>query len=264
VLKIRLLTLFVAVYAAVAHTPQKVGPEVTYRPTPAPDRIILTWSGDPATTQSVTWRTDSTISQAFAEIVEAADGPLVVKEARRLNAATEPLQSDINQAHYHSVTFTMLKPDTVYAYRVGDSVNWSEWLQFRTASAGPAPLEFIYVGDAQNEIFSMWSRVIREGFMTAPRTRFIVHAGDLVTNGDTDAQWGEWHRAAGWINGSVSAFPTPGNHEYRGTPKALTRHWKAQFTLPSNGVAGLEESNYYVDVQGVRMISLNSNEKRKE
>jgi 3',5'-cyclic AMP phosphodiesterase CpdA len=109
----------------------------------------------------------------------------------------------------------------------------------------------------------MWSRVIREGFRSAPRTRFIVHAGDLVSTGPSDAMWGEWHRAAGWINGSVSALPTPGNHEYSGK-QGLTEHWRKQFTLPSNGVAGLEESNYYVDVQGVRMISLNSNEKRQE
>lgn len=247
-----------------AHSPRKVGPEETYRPTPAPDRIILTWSGDPATTQSVTWRTDTSVTSAIAEIAEATDGPQFSKNAVTVAATTEELKSAINTANYHSATFTSLKPDTVYVYRVGDGGNWSEWNQFRTASAGRAPLEFIYVGDAQNDIFSMWSRVIREGFMSAPRTRFIVHAGDLVTDGNADAQWGEWHRAAGWINSSVSAFPTPGNHEYRGAPRVLTNHWRKQFTLPANGVPGLEESNYYLDIQGVRMISLNTNERLQE
>jgi len=260
----RILTLLAAATCiAAAHTPRKVGPEETYRPTPAPDRIILSWSGDPATTQSVTWRTDLSVASALAEFAEATDGPEFAKKAQKVAAATEVFKSDINEAYYHSVTFKALRPDTVYAYRVGDGANWSEWHQFRTASTGPAPLEFIYVGDAQNDIFSMWSRVIREGFMTAPRTRFIVHAGDLVNKGSADALWGEWHRAAGWINGSVSAFPSPGNHEYSGSP-TLTAHWQKQFTLPRNGVRGLEESNYYLDIQGVRMISLNSNEKLQE
>ena len=48
------------------------------------------------------------------------------------------------------------------------------------AAAGPAPLEFIYVGDAQNDIFSMWSHLIRAGYSEAPRARFILHAGDLA------------------------------------------------------------------------------------
>ena len=34
-----------------------------------PDRIILTWSTDPKTTQAVTWRTDSTINKSFAQIL---------------------------------------------------------------------------------------------------------------------------------------------------------------------------------------------------
>jgi hypothetical protein len=37
-------------------------------------------------------------------------------------------------------------------------------------------------------------------------------------------------------------------------------NWRPQFTLPRNGVPGLEETNYYLDIHGVRMISLNSNE----
>ena len=51
-------------------------------------------------------------------------------------------------------------------------------------------------------------------------------------------------------------IPTPGNTEYEN--KLLTPHWQAQFTLPRNGIAGLEESNYYIDYQGVRVISLNA------
>jgi hypothetical protein len=39
--------------------PSPYDPHSHYEPTPIPERVILTWEGDPATTQSVTWRTDT-------------------------------------------------------------------------------------------------------------------------------------------------------------------------------------------------------------
>lgn len=249
-------------YILIAEKDPKVGEDVLHRPTPIPDRIILTWAGDPTTTQAVTWRTDESVKSPMAEIAEAGDGPEFVKKAVGHSATSETFQSDLNTARYHSVRFTQLKPGTMYAYRVGDGFNWSEWNQFRTAEANRAPVEFLYVGDAQNDIYQLWSRLIRQGYSEAPKARFIVHAGDLVNKATRDAEWGEWHAAAGWINRSVVAFPTPGNHEY-GT-KQLTTHWRPQFTLPENGVAGLEETNYYLDIQGVRMVALNSNRMQKE
>ena len=40
-------------------------------PSKIPDRIVLNWSGDPTTTASVTWRTDTSITQAEGQIAEA-------------------------------------------------------------------------------------------------------------------------------------------------------------------------------------------------
>jgi 3',5'-cyclic AMP phosphodiesterase CpdA len=177
------------------------------------------------------------------------------------------LVSDLSEAHYHSASFTGLVPNTMYVYRVGDGTNWSEWSQFTTASDRPEPLTFIYVGDAQNDIFSLWSRVIRAGYSKAPGAQFIIHAGDLVDAGNSDAEWGDWFRAAGWINAATPSVPAAGNHEYaagEGGDRKLSRHWQSQFTLPRNGPEGLEESSYYFDIQGVRVVVLNSSEKREE
>jgi predicted phosphodiesterase len=183
-----------------------------------------------------------------------------------VEAKTQAFASDLGTAHYHSVVFTGLQPKTQYIYRVGDGWNWSEWIQFRTVSKDPEPLTFLYVGDAQNDIFSLWSRVIRAAYLQAPDAQFIVHAGDLVNNSGRDAEWGEWFQAAGWISGQLPYVPTPGNHEYgKGlTGRELTKHWRSTFTLPEQGPAGLEETCYVLDIQGVRIISLNSNEKLKE
>lgn len=250
------------------HPPKKVAPSEHYRPTAMPCRIILTWSGDPSTTQSVTWRTDTTVARAFAEVIEADSGPIDAKKACRVIASTSPFESSLFKTHAHSATFIDLKPATRYAYRVGDDVNWSEWLQFSTASAEPQPFSFIYFGDAQNDLRSMWSRVIRESQRDQPKSAFFLHAGDLINNADDDAQWGEWFEAGGFLNGMIPSLPTPGNHEYASekskdgkiVKRWLSKNWNLQFTLPQNGPEGFAETCYYIDYQGVRFVSLNSNE----
>lgn len=229
---------------------------------PYPDRTILTWAGDPATTQGITWRTDKSVLQGEVEIAPAGDGPKFKEKAKPEKADSKPFTSDGGEVIYHSAKLTGLLPDTLYAYRVGDGKHWSEWHHFRTAKAQAARLKILYIGDAQNDIFEHWSRLIRTAYGHAADAHVLVHAGDLVNRGTTDALWGEWFRSAGWIFPTLPSLPSPGNHEY--SNRVLTPHWRAQYTLPENGVAGVEESNYYVDVQGVRMISLNSNEKHKE
>lgn len=235
----------------------------SFKATALPDRIILTWSADPITTQSVTWRTDSTVIKSIAQILIENSSPKLEKpESKEYAATTSSLKGkEYETANYHSVTFNGLQPDQLYTYRVGDGTNWSEWFQFRTAPAITKPFSFIYLGDAQNDIKSKWSRVIRRAFATFGEARFIVHAGDLINRSNNDNEWGEWHFGGGFINGMIPSIPSSGNHEYfRDEQKTLTLdpHWRAQYTLPENGPKGLEESTYYIDYANVRIISLNS------
>lgn len=282
--------------AKAAEEAQKRTWTTVYRPTHVPDRVILTWNGDPSTSQAVTWRTDPTVAKAVGQVALSEGGPAfdplsaknrpVLEKVTTVAGKTEFLKSDLFEANYHSVSFTGLKPGTRYVYRVGDGATWSEWFEFRTPSDKPEPLSFIYFGDAQNEVKSHWSRVVRGAFADMPRAHFILHAGDLINRANADGEWGEWHQAAGWINGMVPSVPTPGNHEYGAPPSAtakveektdqakdakaprpksrLSVNWRPQFTLPENGPPGLEETVYYFDIQGVRVISLNSNEKQEE
>jgi len=117
-----------------------------------------------------------------------------------------------------------LKPETHYLYRVGDGKNWGEWNGFRTASDQPKKFGFIYVGDAQNDIKSRWSRVIREAYAKAPKAAFIVHAGDLVSEGYKDDLWGEWYDSMGFIAATMPSLPVAGNHELE-KPQARPSLW---------------------------------------
>jgi 3',5'-cyclic AMP phosphodiesterase CpdA len=231
-------------------------------PALVPRRVVLTWRDDPARTQAVTWRTDGKVDEAFAEIAEAGANPRFGATARRSPARTTPVPVDDTVVYYHEARFSALRPATQYAYRVGDGETWSEWFHFRTASTDPDPFSFIYLGDAQNDIRSLWSRAIRSAFMAAPHARFVLHAGDLVNVGESDREWGEWFSAGGWLNAMIPQVPAVGNHEYgrldRDDSGELSRFWRPQFALPEDGPEGLTETVYAFDYQGVRVIVLNS------
>ncbi len=243
-------------------------PQVQHRPTPLPDRVVLTWSGDPTTSIDVTWRTDSSTGEPAAEyaVSEHVAGNLrdgVIPNCQRAAGSKQNFSSDLGTCQVNSVHLKGLQPTTMYVYRVGDGEHWSEWFQFRTACSAPEPFTFVYFGDAQNAVRSLWSRVIREANQHAPRAAFMLHAGDLINTDNSDAEWGEWFGAAGWLNGMIPVVATPGNHEYD-DDRGLTAHWRTQFAFPMNGPAGLEETTYWFDYQGARIISLNSNERIDE
>ncbi|WP_188505146.1 purple acid phosphatase family protein [Parapedobacter pyrenivorans] len=235
-----------------------------FQPSGYPDRVTLTWSADPATTQTVTWRTDATVNRAKAQFKKEDASPDMEHGIEEFPATTRSLATkEGREDRYHHATFKGLQPATVYIYRVGDGEHWSEWYQFRTADAadGNSTFSFVYLGDGQNDLKSRWSRTVRQAFRQQSDARFIIHAGDLINRSNTDSEWGEWHYGTSFIHGMIPAVPTPGNHEYfRDDNEQLTLdpHWAAQFTLPTNGPDGMQESVYYLDYQNVRIISLNS------
>jgi hypothetical protein len=57
-------------------------------PSPIPDRIVLTWQTDPATSQAVTWRTDTTVAHGIVEIAPADASPRFMLDAESLDAET--------------------------------------------------------------------------------------------------------------------------------------------------------------------------------
>ena len=242
-------------------------------PSKDPDRIILTFNGDPATKRAVTWRTNSSVKKAKAQIAVATVNSDFVKEATTYFATTEEFDLGIYKSNkslivnYHSVVFENLNSNTLYAYRVGNDENWSEWIQFKTANDTYSPTQFVYFGDAQNDILNHWSRVIRMAYQTAPNASFVIHAGDLVDSAHKDNEWAQWFKAGGFIHSQWTAIPVVGNHEfqrfdgYEGSlPRRLSIQWRPQFTLPveDNLDSRLHETVYTVEYQDILILVLNS------
>ena len=246
-------------------------------PSKDPDRIILTFHGDPSTNRAVTWRTDVIITKAVAQIAEATVNSTFTADVKTINATTEVFDLGLYKGnvpmkvHYHSAIFEDLKPNTLYVYRVGDGDKyWSEWIQFRTAKEAYAPTKFVYFGDAQNNVLSHWSRVIRMAYQTAPDASSVIHAGDLINSAHRDYEWAEWYKAGGFIHSQWTAIPVVGNHEFRsivnGEPRKLAIQWQPQFTLPVEEKLDekLHETVYTIDYQDIRIIVLNSNDMLEE
>ncbi len=264
-----------AVAAGSALIPQELLAErqaqLPLQPELVPERIILSLTADPAHSQAVTWRTEKVMKAAQAQIALASANPDFAKTAATVSAgAAQADLADGKSAGVYTAQFDGLTPNTRYNYRVGDGTTWSEWNSFHTASDKPAAFRFLYLGDEQNNIKSLWSRSIRDAYSKAPDAQFIIHAGDLLEEGYDDRLWGEWCAAMGFISAEVPSFATPGNHDLhraRGSADSkevlsVSSLWRHHFALPTNGPKGvdeLKEQSYYIDYQGVRFISLDVN-----
>jgi len=250
-----------------------------------PDRVVVTIEQDPTTSFSVSWRTRAEVGETRAEVVRAGDHSRFDIGAVALPARTQ--RPDLNTKHvdgeayvlrwnadldppaYHSVTFTDLEPDTLYAYRVmGAENHWSEWHQTRTAPLAGTPFRFLYFGDAQDGLSSHWARVVRAAYAAAPDARFAIHAGDLVNIASRDFEWAAWFKSVGFIHGMIPALPLVGNHEYfdgirsdgGASVNALSVLWRPQFALPQVDTlpAVLRETVYTVRYADVDIVALDT------
>lgn len=252
---------------AAAQAPQAPhSPGAPYAARNLADRIVLSPGADPSSEMAVAYRTDAAQAATEVQLAPGLDGPSVAAFAKSISGTAQPIETENGKAIYHQARLTGLEPDTAYVYRVRGSAGWSEWLQFRTAAKGFRPFSFIYLGDTQNGILSLGSRVIRQAFNSTASPALTLHAGDLVAQRDDmvhDDEWGEWTQAGGYSFSTVPQVPATGNHEYVDAVDAggretrrLGPHWGKQFALPANGAAGVESTTYFTDYQGVRFVVL--------
>ena len=237
-------------------------------PSKVPDRVIANLTIDPTHSFAVNWRTNQQIDSGLVEIALATDGPeFLLGEVHKVKAVSQQFENQnsrepLVKATFHSAVISNLQPNTTYVYRVGngsgEDTYWSEWFQITTAHDDmDAPFSFIYFGDAQNNVKSLWSRVIRNSYRQFSDVDFMLHAGDLINDRDANMEWGEWFHAGSFIHATIPSIMTPGNHEYR--DGVLSSLWRPQFTLPENGPLDvLKETCYAIDYQNMKLISIDA------
>ncbi|VBB09083.1 Hypothetical protein LUCI_4369 [Lucifera butyrica] len=226
-----------------------------------PDHIILTWKGDPGTTQTITWRTKAPTGPgevryaAMTENIGASSMACTV-------AAVERLVTNEGDVYLHSATLTGLKPGVRYLYRVGDGENWSEIHTFITAADTVAHFTFLVFGDSQSIDYNVWRTTLQAAYRSNPGAAFLVNVGDLVDRGQDMGQWNAWFDAGRGVIDTIPVMPATGNHEMYTPMQRFSRpvFFTAQFKLPQNGPDGLRGQAYSFDYGNVHFIVLDSQE----
>ncbi len=263
---------FVLLSLALSHAEGKIALET-------PQRVILNLTETPATSMAVTWRTQIEVPEAEVLVAVATGWKEFTEKTQSISAKnTQFITDDNDTVYHHSAIMNNLTPNTTYVYKVGTKSAWSEWNQFRTASAEFEPFEFVFMGDPQNNLREHCSRIFREAYSAAPGAAFWLFSGDLISDPE-DWQYRDFFYAGGFIFRTVPSIMAPGNHDrsYKYENGEIARNkknkkvrlntvaeeWKQHFTLPENGLSGFGESSYFVDYQGARFIIIDTNDRAK-
>ena len=228
-----------------------------YGPT-EPRQIVLTWQHDPATSMTLTWRTDTEGEKSL--VYFSSDESLDIEDYERLEAQTFTFEE--TAGWIHSAELTDLMPGATYWAVLETDGSRSDKFSFRTAPEKAEDIVFVIGSDAQH--LRTQIHVIREVFerAAAEDPDFFVYSGDFVNAELSDYEWDiffdTWHELMITDEGRrIPIVPAPGNHEvvagYGGTKESAVFYYN-RFFLP-------EPESYYVLQYGpdLTIFSLNSN-----
>lgn len=237
--------------------------------TPLPDHVTLTWSADPTTTMTVTWRTSTAVSKCKIEYREAAK-PANMIEVKPQLFETAAQDTIVGRMNLFSVTLDQLKPGTKYLYRIGnDSNQWTSYYSFTTEDIDTLTnnkFQFLIFGDSQSGSqkvpdYTSWNATIQNAYKANPQAKFFINMGDLVESGQYYQHWNNWFKAAGGVINKIPAMVVPGNHEtYNATGGSSTKpqYFRQQFKVFPNGPEGLQGQTYSYNYGKVHFVVLDS------
>ncbi|MET0447371.1 MAG: GH92 family glycosyl hydrolase, partial [Aeromicrobium sp.] len=241
-------------------------------PKGVPERIILSATEDPSTSQYVTWRSRSPLNLTPSVEVRAKGGT-----ARTVAVTQMPERTvDGYPSRSQSARIENLTPDTDYEYRVSSGSNASEWLGFHTAKAKADPFSFLYFGDAQEGIDTVWPATLKAAHTAVPDARLSLFAGYLINVATSETEWTNWFNAVKTEGkaSSTQMLAAMGNHEIGGD--AFAPVFRDSFEYDADGprasdageyentygthmASVMKDSVYYTDYQGVRFVTMNAN-----
>ncbi|NLB53945.1 MAG: metallophosphoesterase family protein [Syntrophomonadaceae bacterium] len=207
-------------------------PTIAWAEASTGEQIILTWSQDPATSQTITWLTPHNGANKV-QYIEAAGYSGDFAAATQVETAGSQFG---DSSHYRfSVVLANLESDTQYFYRVGSDEAWSEASSFKTA-ADTEDLSFLYLGDVQ-EGHAGWGSMVSEVYDENPQIKFALLGGDLTDSDNDFTEWEEFLGAASSVFSRIPMMPAIGNHD--------GEMFLEFFALPDNGPQGLFSSCFY-------------------
>ncbi|MGN7490030.1 glycosyl hydrolase family 8 [Paenibacillus sp. SAF-054] len=228
-----------------------------------PKLMNMTFHGDPRTSLSFAWYTESKTGTKV-QVIEATrvkGDNFPEKSAHEYYGTADEVATFMDgkdretghksKFYSHKVTADQLKPGTTYKFRAGDGTEWSPVGSFTTDSETPQPYHFIVGSDSQasNQAeFEPWADTFRKAIKHIGSPKFLINAGDLVDNGDLEQQWQ-------WLLGTakdsllnVPFVPVLGGHEvndWDGDETTPNNNFYNHFNLPRNVVKATHDGSVY-------------------
>ena len=237
--------------------------ETPHRSTDGPDMTVLTWSDDPKTTQTLQWRTNVTSTACnrvqYREKASAPETPWASMDAETTELYDRNIVND-RRVLWHTITLTGLRPDTVYAYAIGQG-NPDEGgmflSEFRTAPEEEKPFTFLWMSDTHNRLDN--AAVLAAAWQKHPETAFLTISGDLVGTGQERDCWDQLFQNYAPFLRERPLMPSIGNHDaIDGLGSDL---YRTLFRLPDNGPEGLKRGqSYSLRYGNLLLISLDATE----
>jgi hypothetical protein len=229
--------------------------QTPYPSSPKPDQVMLTWSDDPKTTQTVQWRTNTAVRDGvvlWREVNGEATGKVDASVAR----LQDRMLANDRYVHRHTAVIQGLTPGTDYAYVVGSpSMNiWSQEYNFTTAPAtADGPVTFFFTGDTHQK--ESWGAMMDSALKRHAKPAFYNIAGDLVDTGQYLSDWNEFFHHGRNLLAEVPLMPSLGNHDaIDGLGPGV---YLSLFDLPKDGPEALEpEQAHAFEYGNVLMINL--------
>ena len=204
--------------------------------------MVLTWSEDPKTTQSVQWRTSPDVTNGVVQFKKQDSGDGFAEAPATYQKIQDRLLANDRYCHYFTAVLRGLEPGAEYAYRVGSpDGGWSEEKTFRTAPEDSEPFTFVMFGDTHNN--EAWGKMLEGAFARHPETAFYTIAGDLVNTGQYRDDWDAFFAWSSRVFNQRPVAPTIGNHDViDGLGSWL---YQAVFALPEDGPPRLAPERAY-------------------
>lgn len=226
----------------------------------APEAIWLSWQRDPATTMTITWRTES---QQTSALVEHGEHSWLESET-----PGSTIQAVEAGKWYHTVELTNLKPATRYYYRVqGTSGEWTSTYSFHTAPTTTANFHFVAFGDNGTQYDGTAASQTIKQKIAAMQPDFVLATGDLShADGDRCADrspcvarsWEQWLTEVTQFSNERPLLPALGNRE---NLSEVRFDWGEYFFTRSFFLPAQHgEGTYSFDYSNARIVALNSND----
>jgi len=206
-----------------------------------PDQVVLTWSEDPCTTQTLQWRTGASVETG---VVRYRKKDAAWREEKACFEDIEDLfLANDRYCRHFTATLRGLDPGTSYEYCVGSPAHdqWTEPVVFTTAPAASAPFSFVFVSDTHNSPVA--GALLDTALERHPEIAFCTNGGDLVNTGQYRDDWDRLFSFSADFYRRRPLAPVIGNHDdIDGLGADL---YLGLFGLPTNGPKALEPERTY-------------------